>query len=72
MNVLPSDASETVVPFARNAAPPADDPLDSAGRSILGLLQRAATMAEEASQHALGVAQAFGAASIRRRSNKGP
>jgi hypothetical protein len=53
---MPSDASETVVPFARNAAPPNDDPLDSAGRSILGLLQRAATMAEETSQHALGVA----------------
>jgi hypothetical protein len=56
MNVLSSDASETVVPFARDAAPPIDDPLDSAGRSILGLLQRAASMAEETSQHALGVA----------------
>jgi hypothetical protein len=53
---MPSDASETVVPFARNAAPLNDDPLDSAGRSILGLLQRAATVAEETSQHALGVA----------------
>ena len=56
MNVLPSDASETVVPLARNAAPPIDDPLDSAGRSILGLLQRAASTAEETSQHVLGVA----------------
>jgi hypothetical protein len=56
MNVLPSDTSETVVPFSRNAAAPTDDPLDSTGRSILGLLQRAASMAEETSQHALGVA----------------
>ena len=55
MNVLPSDAS-AVVPFARDAAPPLDDPLDSAGYSVLALLQRAASMAEENSQHALGVA----------------
>jgi hypothetical protein len=53
MNVFPS---ETVVPFAKNAAPASDDRLDSAGQSILGLLQRAASMAEENSQHALSVA----------------
>jgi hypothetical protein len=54
MNVPPS---ETVVPFARNPAPASDDRLDSAGQSILGLLQRAASMAEENSKHALSVAQ---------------
>jgi hypothetical protein len=53
------DASETVIPFsspARSAAPDQADPLDAAGRTILGLLHRAAGMAEENSQHALGVA----------------
>jgi hypothetical protein len=58
MNGPASDTSETVVPFApfaRNAAP-SDDPLDSAGHSVLALLQRAASMAEENSQHALSVA----------------
>jgi hypothetical protein len=53
------DASETVIPFsspARNAASDQADPLDSAGQTILGLLHRAAGMAEENSQHALGVA----------------
>ena len=51
--------SETIVPFApagRSPVPNGDDPLDSAGHSILGLLQRAAGMAEENSQHALGIA----------------
>lgn len=54
-----SDTSETIVPFApvaRAAAADAGDPLDSAGQTILGLLHRAAGMAEENSQHALGVA----------------
>jgi hypothetical protein len=54
-----SDTSETIVPFApvaRNAAADVGDPLDSAGQTILGLLHRAAGMAEENSQHALGVA----------------
>jgi chromosome segregation ATPase len=53
------DASETVVPFARvarNGVTDDGDLLDSAGRTILGLLHRAAGMAEENSQHALGVA----------------
>jgi hypothetical protein len=54
-----SEMSETIVPFAppaRHAVPEAGDPLDSAGQTILGLLHRAAGMAEENSQHALGVA----------------
>jgi hypothetical protein len=53
------DTSDTVVPFvplARKAAPDDGDRLDSAGRTILGLLQRAAGMADENRQHALGVA----------------
>jgi hypothetical protein len=53
------DTSETVVPFAalsRGSDPGRGDPLDSAGQTILGLLHRAAEMAEENSQHALGVA----------------
>jgi hypothetical protein len=54
-----SEMSETIVPFAppaRHAVPDGGDPLDSAGQTILGLLHRAAGMAEENSQHALGVA----------------
>ena len=54
-----SEMSETIVPFAppaRHAVPEGGDPLDSAGQTILGLLHRAAGMAEENSQHALGVA----------------
>ena len=54
-----SDTSETIVPFAplaRPAVPDGGDPLDSAGQTILGLLHRAAGMAEENSQHALGIA----------------
>jgi DNA repair ATPase RecN len=43
-----------LVPFARAAN--SDDPLDSAGHSVLALLQRAASMAEENSQRALSVA----------------
>src|SRR3984957_1474685 len=53
------DTSETFVPFvlpARQAVSDAGDPLDSAGQTILGLLHRAAGMAEENSQHALGLA----------------
>ena len=59
MNSFASDTPETVVPFApfsRNAAANSDDPLDSAGHSVLALLQRAASMAEENSQRALSVA----------------
>ena len=59
MNRRSIDTSETVVPFvplARNATPDGGDPLDSAGRTILGLLHRAAGMVEENAQHALGVA----------------
>jgi hypothetical protein len=51
------DTSETVIPFvapARHAD--GGDPLDGAGQTILGLLHRAAGMAEENSKHALGVA----------------
>jgi hypothetical protein len=59
MNDLASDTPETVVPFApfaRNSAPNSDDALDSAGQSILILLQRAARIAEENKQCALSVA----------------
>ena len=59
MSVLPLETSETIVPFAspgRSSVPNGDDPLDTTGYSILGLLQRAAGMAEENSQHALGIA----------------
>jgi len=44
-------ASETVIPFPNNG-----DPLDSAGRSVLGLLQRAVAVTEENSKHAMDVA----------------
>ena len=45
------DASETVIPFPND-----DDPLDRTGQTILGLLQRAAGVAERNSQHAMGIA----------------
>lgn len=38
------------------AASPNEDQLDRAGQEILGLLQRAAGIAEKNSQHALGIA----------------
>jgi hypothetical protein len=52
--------SESVIPFAptaKGAAPSKGDELDSAGRSILGLLHKAAGVAEANSQHALELAQ---------------
>jgi hypothetical protein len=52
--------SESVIQFApatKGAAPNKGDELDSAGRSILGLLHRAAGVAEANSQHALELAQ---------------
>jgi len=51
-----SGASETLIPFAKQTASTADS-LDKAGKSILGLLQQAAGMAEENSKHAIEVAQ---------------
>jgi hypothetical protein len=53
-------ASETVVPFVtqeKTAVPDNADLLDRAGQTILGLLNRAAGMAEETSQQALEVAR---------------
>jgi hypothetical protein len=52
--------SESVVPFtpaARSAAPDGADQLDKAGQTILGLLHKAAGVAEANSQHALEMAQ---------------
>jgi DNA anti-recombination protein RmuC len=52
--------SESVIQFApaaKGAAPNKGDELDSAGRSILGLLHKAAGVAEANSQHALELAQ---------------
>jgi len=43
-------------PEAINSFPSEEDPLDRTGQAILGLLQRAAGIAEKNSQHALGVA----------------
>jgi hypothetical protein len=54
-----SDKAETIVPFARTATesiPNNADLLDSAGQTILGMLSRAAGMAEENSKHALDAA----------------
>jgi chromosome segregation ATPase len=45
-------ASETAVPFTNGS-----DSLEGAGHSVLGLLERAAGMAEKNIQHARGVAQ---------------
>ncbi len=51
--------SESVIPFAPTAksAAPANVDLDKAGQTILGLLHKAAGVAEANSQHALGMAQ---------------
>src|SRR5262245_40450613 len=52
--------SESVIQFAptaKAAATNKGDELDSAGRSILGLLHKAAGVAEANSQHALDLAQ---------------
>jgi hypothetical protein len=54
------DDSDSVVPFtpaARNAAPDGIDQVDKAGQTILGLLHKAAGVAEANSQHALDLAQ---------------
>ena len=51
MNESGSDTPESVIPF-----PNGDDPLDRTGQTILGLLQRAAGIAEKNSQHAMGIA----------------
>ena len=51
--------SEIIVPFApagRSPVPNGGDPIDSAGHDILDLLQRAASVSEANSQHALGIA----------------
>jgi hypothetical protein len=55
-----SPAARTVVPFApvtKEAPANGADNLDTAGRTIVGLLQQAAGMAEENSRHALDVAR---------------
>ncbi len=67
--------SESVIPFAPTAksAAPANVDLDKAGQTILGLLHKAAGVAEANSQHALGMAhisEAFSSASGGRRSDR--
>ena len=52
--------SESVIPFApaaKRAAPDNVDQVDKAGQTILGLLHKAAGVAEANSQHALEMAQ---------------
>ncbi len=52
--------SESVIQFApaaKKAAPDRTDQLDTAGQTILGLLHKAAGVAEANSQHALEMAQ---------------
>ena len=55
-----SDDSKSVIPFspaARSTAPDGIDQVDKAGQTILGLLHKAAGVAEANSQHALDMAQ---------------
>ena len=55
-----SDDLESVIPFspaARSMAPDGIDQVDKAGQTILGLLHKAASVAEANSQHALDMAQ---------------
>ena len=48
---------EPVIPFAKKqSATPDADPLDNAGKTVLGLLHRAAEVAEANSQRALDLA----------------
>jgi hypothetical protein len=57
---LSRGASESVTPFApvgKSALPNDADQLDTAGRTILDLLHKAAGVAEENSKHALDMAQ---------------
>jgi hypothetical protein len=59
MSAPRQNQSENIVPFAptwRDSHPNDADALDSAGQSILGLLQQAATTAKENCGHALRVA----------------
>ena len=53
------NSESDVIPFARVEKNTTDggDQLDTAGRTILQLVQRAAGVAEENSRHALGMAQ---------------
>ena len=54
------DDSESVIPFipaARSTAPDGIDQVDKAGQTILGLLHKAAGVAEANSQHALDMSQ---------------
>ena len=54
------DNSNSVIPFtpaARSTAPDGIDQVDKAGQTILGLLHKAAGVAEANSQHALDMAQ---------------
>jgi hypothetical protein len=54
------DYAESVIPFtpaARSTAPDGIDQVDKAGQTILGLLHKAAGVAEANSQHALDMAQ---------------
>ena len=56
---MSSEKAESIFSFAsaaRNATPGNPDSVDSAGKTILDLIQRAAGMAKENSQHALDVA----------------
>ena len=46
-----------VVQLRRGASEPANDQLDTAGQTILELIQRAAGVAEENSRHAMEMAQ---------------
>jgi hypothetical protein len=51
MNDRVSEMSETIIPF-----PNGSDPLDSTGQAVLGMVRRAADVAEDNNQHALGIA----------------
>jgi hypothetical protein len=53
------NSESDVIPFARaeKSATDSGDQLDTAGRTILQLVQKAAGVAEENSRHALGMAQ---------------
>ena len=51
------DTQSDVIQLRRGASEPANDQLDTAGRTILQLIHRAAGVAEENSRHALEMAQ---------------
>ena len=62
---IPEPVLRFAAPKAKNAVPYNDDPVDSAGQALLGLIQRAASIADANSQRARDYAAQLRAAEDR-------